>query len=201
MNNDVIIVGAFHEVIELCEDCGRHIAGIIDNTLTGEYFGYSILGTDADAPCIRKEFPDCGLVLTPDLPAVRKKLADYYAGLGFSFASLISAQARISRYATIGTGCFIQAGANVSACTRIGDFVRINTNANVMHDCNVGDYCTIAPNVVCLGRINIGEGAYLGANCTVLSNLHVGAGSVTGAGSVVTRDVPDGATVKGVPAK
>ena len=46
----------------------------------------------------------------------------------------------------------------------------------------------------------IGPGAYLGANVTVLAGCDVGRESVVGAGAVVTRPVPDGAIVAGVPA-
>lgn len=47
----------------------------------------------------------------------------------------------------------------------------------------------------------IGEGAYLGANVTVLAGCHIGRRAVVGAGAVVTRPVPDGSRVAGVPAR
>ena len=45
------------------------------------------------------------------------------------------------------------------------------------------------------------SGASIGANSTILPNLTIGEGSVVGAGSVVTKDVPDGVTVVGNPAR
>jgi len=50
-------------------------------------------------------------------------------------------------------------------------------------------------------RIVIEEGAYIGCNTTVLGGVTIGAGARVGAGSVVTKDVPPGATVAGVPAR
>jgi len=47
----------------------------------------------------------------------------------------------------------------------------------------------------------IGDGAYLGANVTVLAGCDVGAMAVIGAGAVVTRPVPPGSVVGGVPAR
>lgn len=36
MVNKVILVGGFHEMIELCEDCGYSIVGIIDNEVVSK---------------------------------------------------------------------------------------------------------------------------------------------------------------------
>ena len=44
------------------------------------------------------------------------------------------------------------------------------------------------------------QGASIGSNATLLCGITVGSGSIVGAGSVVTRDVPEGAVVYGVPA-
>jgi acetyltransferase-like isoleucine patch superfamily enzyme len=47
----------------------------------------------------------------------------------------------------------------------------------------------------------IGAGAWLGVRATVVAGVTVGEGAVVAAGAVVTRDVPAGAIVGGVPAK
>jgi acetyltransferase-like isoleucine patch superfamily enzyme len=47
----------------------------------------------------------------------------------------------------------------------------------------------------------IRRGAYIGANVTILEGVEVGEASIVGAGAVVTRPVPAGAVVVGVPAK
>lgn len=47
----------------------------------------------------------------------------------------------------------------------------------------------------------IRAGARIGMRATILPGVTVGRGAMVGAGSVVTRDVEDGATVAGVPAR
>jgi len=46
----------------------------------------------------------------------------------------------------------------------------------------------------------IGKRASIGSNATILAGVTVGEGALVGAGAVVTKDVPPGAIVAGVPA-
>ena len=47
----------------------------------------------------------------------------------------------------------------------------------------------------------IGGGAQSGLGATILPGRTIGARAIVGAGAVVTRDVPDGVTVVGSPAR
>lgn len=197
----VILVGGFHEVIELCEFCGKKIFGIIDNQFKKQYLGYNILGSDHLADKIYKKYGDIPVVITPDNPLQRRKLVGYYSKIGFNFCNLIHPNATISQYAKIGKGVVIQNGVNVSSNVVIKDFVKINTFVNIMHDSLIGKFTTIAPNAVVLGRVKISESCYVGANSTILQGKMIGRKAIIGAGAVVTKDVDDNVTVIGFPAR
>jgi len=49
--------------------------------------------------------------------------------------------------------------------------------------------------------VMIRSGAYIGANVTILQGVEIGRSSIVGAGAVVTRSVPPGSVVVGVPAR
>ena len=71
----------------------------------------------------------------------------------------------------------------------------------------IGDNVVVAQQVTIGGRSGkyevpiIEDGAYIGAGARVLGPVRVGRNSVVGANAVVVKDVPEGATVVGVPAK
>jgi len=196
----VIIVGAFHEIIELVEENGFEIVGLIDNEKTGLYRNYQILCNDNNAPKLVTIFKALPLIITPDKPSLRGKLHLSYSNLGFDFVSLISKDSKISKSATINIGTIIQNEVNISAECIIGKFAKLNTKSNIMHNSIVGDYTTIAPNAVVLGNVKIGRYCYIGSNATILPNIEICDNAIIGAGSVVTKKVEANLVVAGNPA-
>ncbi|GAX17303.1 serine O-acetyltransferase [Fistulifera solaris] len=73
----------------------------------------------------------------------------------------------------------------------------------------VGDGCTILHGVTLGGtgketgdrHPKVGEHVLIGANASLLGNIRIGDRSKIGAGSVVLREIPEGATAVGAPAK
>jgi len=201
MSHSIIIVGAFHEIIELAEENNFEIIGFIDNEKAGLYRGYKILCNDLEANNLDNSFKKYDLVITPDKPEIRRKLFNYYKNLGFKFSSIISSHSKISKSSEIGEGTIVQYGVNISAECQIGKFTKINTYANIMHNTSVGDFTTIAPNSLILGRVSIGNACYIGANATILPGLSVGNNAIIGAGAIVTKNVERGKVMLGNPAR
>ncbi|MFA5465239.1 MAG: acetyltransferase [Candidatus Cloacimonadales bacterium] len=197
----IIIVGAFHEFIELAEEAGHEIVGLIDNVKKEEYFGYPIICSDSEIDIHLENTKYLPLVISPDKPEVREKLYQFYWSKGFSFAQLIAKNAKISSSAEIGKGVVIQYGAHLSSMARLGNFVKLNTNANIMHDVDIDQFTTVAPNAVVLGHVKIGKSCYIGANSTILPTICIGDNAIIGAGAVVNKDVEPNSTYVGVPAK
>ena len=93
----------------------------------------------------------------------------------------------------------IDGGINVR--TRIGDNTLILAKAHVGHDAVIGDGCELATGCVIGGHVVLGDRVKVGLNAVIRPGIVVGDDVRIGAGAVVTKDIPNGWTVAGVPAK
>jgi len=97
----------------------------------------------------------------------------------------------------IGKGCKVQAFAFIPENVVIGDNVFIGPHVvftNDKHPPSHGAWKNTRPTIV-------EDGVSIGAGAVILPSVSIGKGAVIGAGAIVTKDVPDNATVMGVAAK
>jgi acetyltransferase-like isoleucine patch superfamily enzyme len=76
-----------------------------------------------------------------------------------------------------------------------------NFGCTLGHEARVGAGSVVNPGAHISGGVVIGSSALIGSGAQVLQYLRIGSGAIVGAGAVVTRDVSDGTTVVGVPAR
>ena len=102
------------------------------------------------------------------------------------------------------TGISIPASAKIGKGFYIGHFGNI-----ILHsDVTMGENCSIGPGVLIgtrglgnQGAPQIGNNVYIGVGAKVLGNIKIGNNVKIGANAVVINDIPDNATVVGIPAR
>ena len=204
MKEKIFVFGASGHakvVVDIIEQQGLYqVAFLVDDdaALKGrEVYGYRVIGGKA-------ELLEAGVrrgIVAIGSNRARVSVGAWLVEHGFELVSAIHPSAQIARGVTIGSGTVIMAGAVVNSDSAIGYDVIINTGASVDHDCTIGDGAHIAPGTTLCGTVRVGAGTFVCAGSTVIPNLTIGSNAVVGAGSTVIREVADGVTVVGSPAK
>lgn len=85
--------------------------------------------------------------------------------------------------------------------TVIEDNVKIDNLVQIAHNCHIGKNSLIIGGAMIGGGVTIGESCWISPNVTILQQVRIGSHCKVGIGSVVLRNIKDGATVFGNPAK
>ena len=111
----------------------------------------------------------------------------------------------VQRGATIGSRCKTQSHTFVCEGVHIGDGVFVGHGVMFLNDRQpravtaAGELAGTADWT--LEETFVRDGAAIGSGAVILPGITIGEGAMIGAGAVVTKDVPPGATVAGVPAR
>jgi acetyltransferase-like isoleucine patch superfamily enzyme len=126
-------------------------------------------------------------------------------GCSIATGSRIGAFVEIQRGAVIGSNCKISSHSFICEGVTLEDGVFIGHGVMFINDLRpraVNDDGSLQTDAdwTCIPTL-VKAGASIGSNATILAGVTIGERALVGAGAVVTKDVPPGATVAGVPAK
>ena len=131
-------------------------------------------------------------------PEARLKLAERF--VGWPGGLLIDPSARVGPGCVLGEGVVIAANVVLLRDCDLGAHVHVNYGATMTRT-DIGAFSTVAPGATICGDVTIGQRTFVGAGAVIKNLVTVGDGVTIGAGAVVVNDVPDNATVIGVPAR
>jgi sugar O-acyltransferase (sialic acid O-acetyltransferase NeuD family) len=203
----IVIFGAAGQAkvaVEAIEQMRTHrIAGFVAEGRLGFSSPYPVLGGDQDVKRLWDDIGPFDAHVAVGDGAIRRRIAERLARElpAIAFPSIVHPLAKLAANAVIAPGAFVAIGATICADARVGRHAILNTNASIDHDCVLGDFAFVGPNAALGGTVTVGEGAFIGLGAAILPNLRIGADAIVGAGAVVVRDVADGVTVMGVPAR
>lgn len=99
----------------------------------------------------------------------------------------------------VGARTTIQRGTKWN--TVIGEGTFIGPNVSIGHDTVIGKHCLLLSGTITCGSVTIGDYVYIAPGVTIKDNVVIGKNVKIAIGSLVLKDVPDGQTVIGRPAK
>lgn len=178
------------------------VIGFVDDS--EDKLGTEVFGIHVHPRSFISENPQAKVLAVPGSPAsfrVREKIIGEL-GIGRErWASIAHPKAAISKYAKVGRNCLIMDGVVVKASAIIEDNAVILPNSVVHHDSIIGNNTLVGACVAIAGHVNIGRNCYIGSGSRIKDHLTIGAESLIGMGSNVVKNVEEGTTVIGNPAK
>lgn len=205
---NLIIIGARgfgREVYDLAKHCSGY------NT---EYIIKGFLDDKTDALADFKNYP--GIISSVEQYEIqendvfvcalgsikwKKHYVEMVQAKGGQFINLIHPTTNLNTNVVIGQGVIMFMNSNVSNDIFIEDFVTIQGYVGLGHDTKIGKWSHLNTYSFTGGFVILEEEVTLNTRATVLPHVIVRKGATVGASSLVIKNVKEGITVFGVPAK
>lgn len=205
MNNKAIIVGAgtYGQVYAEYLKEEYDIIGFIDDNKTihnNEINNIKVLG---DIEYLLNEIDTETNIFVPiGNNKVRVNLLERIIDRGFKTPNFIHKDSIIHPSVKIGKCVYILPGTNIMPLSVIRDYVLVSMGVNIAHHTIIEKGCFFSQGSNIGANIHFEENVFCGIASTIMTGVkNVGKDSLIGAGAVVIRDVEEGATVVGNPAK
>lgn len=190
---DILESGGRHELVAYLDD---------DRAKEGQRLGRTpVRAAGGRLREVARELRFEGVALGIGDNNVRARIVDRAREAGLEVVQALHPKSVLASSVTLGEGVVVMAGAVVNPFVQLAEGSVVNTSASVDHDCIVRRYAHLFPGARLGGTVDVGEFSYIGMNASVLQNCRIGARATVGAGAVVLKDVEDGSTVVGVPAR
>lgn len=134
-------------------------------------------------------------------PSTREKLYNKLLSEKIKVTTLIDPTAIISPTCTIKEGTIVCEYATIHTGVEIGNNVLVQPFCDIGHDIKIGNHSILSPFCAPGGNAIFGDRTYVGMHSTVKERLIIGNDVIIGMGSVVFKDIPDGMTAVGNPAR
>ena len=202
---DIVMVGGggfCKSVIDVAEDAGYHILGVLDlpEEVGKDILSYKVIGTDDDIP---NYVGKASFVITVGHiknSSLRKKIYNKIKDAGGEVETIIAKDAYVSPYAKVDEGSLIMHKAMLSADVEVGVCTIINSLVNVSHDAKIGDFCHISTCAAVNGACEIGNDTFIGSQTAVNQGVKV-VGGIIASQSLVNKDIIEKGIYVGCPAK
>lgn len=208
MKKDIYILGIGHNtitVIDLAEDCGYNIAGLLhyNHDQDGEmYFGHKIIGCFEDY-LDNQSIKGKQFALSMGNLKIRKSIYERIIMNNGCVPTLIHPSCVISPHCNIGLGVQVMPGSIIQGDSSVGNNTVITVNSVIAHSSKIGSHCLISGNVMVGAYTNIDDMTHIGQGSTIVSGKveHIGSNCILGAGAVLLSNMPNGTVYVGNPAK
>lgn len=202
MTTWIIGAGGFaRETLTVYRDAGRdaEVAGFLEERCASP--GTLINGKPVQDWSTLAALPRDVRLIAAIGSAARGRLIDEAAALGFGFDTVLHPTVVRSPWVTIAEGCVVCACTVLTTQISVGPHTIINLACTVGHDTALGRLVTLSPGAHISGHVTIEDEVFVGSGAVIIERKRIGRGATVGAGAVVSKDVPAGATVAGVPAR
>ena len=126
---------------------------------------------------------------------------------GFGFATVDGTHHKVPQVGIVVVEDDVEIGANVCVDraalgeTRIGRGTKVDNLVQIAHNVEIGEHCLLVAQVGISGSTHLGHHVVFAGQAGCSGHLIIGNGAVASARAAVFRDVPDGVTVSGAPAR
>jgi len=126
---------------------------------------------------------------------------------GFGYATVDGTHHKVPQVGVVILEDDVELGANVCVDraalgeTRIGRGTKVDNLVQIAHNVEIGEHCLLVAQVGISGSTHIGHHSVFAGQAGCSGHLKIGSGVVLAARAAAFKDVPDGATVAGVPAR